>query len=160
MSLFDKLFQKNATVDPACEPLTVYAPVKGNMIPLTEFPDPVFSEGILGKGCGIEPSDGKIYAPCDGVITTCPKSGHAVGLESSDGMDTVEMKGKGFRVAVEKEQSVKKGQLLITFDRAAIKAADHPDTIAVVVANSDELGKFVCAELGKLDIGSAIYHFE
>ncbi len=149
MGLLDKFLNINrkADVDPVCVPFHVYAPVSGKVIPLAEFPDPVFSQGILGGGCGIDPSGNKIYAPADGEITTSPSTGHAVGLECGGmdvlihvGVDTVEMGGRGFSIKVSKGQKVRKGDLLITFDKKAIADAGHPFTVAVVVTNSEDLG--------------------
>ncbi len=53
MSLFDAIFRKNAKVDPVCEPLTVYSPLAGKVMPLSEFPDRVFADGVLGQGLSL-----------------------------------------------------------------------------------------------------------
>lgn len=149
MGLFDKLFEKKekkAEPEFNCEPLTVYAPLRGKAIPLAQIPDPVFSEGVLGPGCGIEPEDEAVYAPFHGEITSVAETKHAVGIVSRDGMellihvgiDTVAMNGKGFSVKVKEGQKVKKGDLLLTFSLADIKEAGHPSTTAVLVTNGDE----------------------
>ncbi len=168
MGLFDRFLNINrmADVDPVCEPMHVYSPVSGSVMPMTEFPDPVFSQGILGQGCGIEPSDGRIYAPADGEITSAPSTGHAVGLESGGmdilvhvGVDTVEMKGKGFSIKVSKGQKVRKGELLLTFDRKAIAAAGHPCTVAVVVTNSEDLGTAIFTDSSAVSTGDCLFCF-
>lgn len=134
----------------------IFAPISGKYIPLTEIPDTVFSEGVLGLGCGIEPDDGKVYSPVDGVVQTVAETKHAIGLVADNGaeflihvgMDTVEMNGLGFTPKVKAGQRVKAGQLLLEFDADAIKKAGHPATTAFVVTNSDEFGSIDLA-IGK-----------
>lgn len=160
MSLFGKMFGKKETSGPApvLEPLTVYTPINGNAIPLNQIPDPVFSEGVLGPGCGIEPSSERVCAPFNGTISTVSETKHAVGITSPDGMemlihvgiDTVDMNGKGFDAKVKPGQKVNMGDVLLTFSLAEIKAAGHPSTTAVLVTNADDLGKLeliVCGEV-------------
>ncbi len=82
--------------------------MNGTVIPLSEVPDAVFSSEMLGKGFGVEPSEGKAYAPVDGEVTTVFDTKHAIGLMSKHGvellihigMDTVKLNGKGFDVKV------------------------------------------------------------
>ncbi len=127
-------------------PGTVLAPVSGKAIPSEEIPDETFAAGVLGRGVGIEPSEGVIVAPFDGEISTVADTKHAVGLSSPDGMevlihvgvDTVAMNGGGFTALVEEGQKVKAGQKLLTFDRAKIAAAKHPDVVVLLVTNSDD----------------------
>ena len=127
----------------------LYAPITGNYIPLAEIGDGVFSEGILGPGCGIEPEEERVVAPCNGTITIVADTQYAIGLRSEDGaellihvgMDTVEMKDGGFSAKVRKGDKVVCGQTLMTFSSAKIKAAGHPDTAAFIVTNADELGE-------------------
>jgi len=148
MAFFDKLFEKGKrdTPAPPCGPLTVYAPAEGKAIPLSEFPDEVFSQRILGPGCGILPTGDKLSAPFNGKVTQLTDTRHAIGVTSGDGVellihigvDTVDMAGAGFQNFVKNGQKINKGDLLISFDRAAIKAAGHSDAIAVVVTNIDE----------------------
>ena len=129
-----------------CAPGTVYAPVSGTAIPSEEIPDETFAAGVLGRGVGIQPSAGVIAAPFDGEVTTVADTRHAVGLSSPDGMellihvgvDTVAMNGDGFTALVQEGQKVKAGQTLLTFDRAKIAAAGHPDVVVVLVTNSDD----------------------
>ena len=132
--------------DVQCAPGTVLAPVSGKAIPSEEIPDETFAAGVLGRGVGIEPSEGVIVAPFDGEISTVADTKHAVGLSSPDGMevlihvgvDTVAMNGDGFTALVEEGQKVKAGQKLLTFDRAKIAAAKHPDVVVLLVTNSDD----------------------
>ncbi|WP_438490897.1 beta-glucoside-specific PTS transporter subunit IIABC [Paenibacillus sp. IHBB 3054] len=123
---------------------TVISPLKGNVIALTEVKDEAFSTGALGKGVAIEPAEGKVYSPVDGVLTNVFPSGHAIGITSVNGVeilihvgkDTVKLKGKYFTPKVKQGEHVKKGDLLLEFDMNAIKEAGFILTTPVIVANS------------------------
>ncbi|MEC0183082.1 beta-glucoside-specific PTS transporter subunit IIABC [Paenibacillus peoriae] len=123
---------------------TVISPLKGEVKPLSEVPDEAFSTGALGKGVAIEPSEGKVVAPVDGVLTSFFSTGHAIGITSDHGVevlihvgkDTVKLKGKHFYPKVKQGDAVKKGQLLMEFDMEAIKEAGYVLTTPVIVANT------------------------
>lgn len=127
---------------------TIAAPVSGKVIPLAEIKDEVFSSGALGLGLGIEPSEGKLYAPADGEITTFFPTGHAIGIMTEGGtellihvgMNTVELNGKGFSPKKKQGDKVKKGELLLEFDLEAIKKAGYSTETPVIVTNADDLG--------------------
>ena len=118
----------------------------GKVIPYTEIPDPTFAAGTLGQGVGIQPEDEFVYAPIDGEISSVAESKHAIGISGANdmevlihvGVDTVEMKGDGFEDFVKEGDKVKKGQKIMKFDRAKIKAAGHPDTVVLLLTNSDD----------------------
>ena len=124
----------------------IKSPMNGTVIPLSEVPDAVFSSEMLGKGFGVEPSEGKAYAPVDGEVTTVFDTKHAIGLMSKHGvellihigMDTVKLNGKGFDVKVKTGDQVKAGDLLAEFDMDLIKGEGYPATTAVVVTNTDD----------------------
>lgn len=104
----------------------------------------MFSSGVLGKCCGIEPEEGRIVAPISGRVTQVADTLHAVGLEAGGiellihvGVDTVEMNGRGFSGKVEVGQTVEKGQELLTVDLDQVRAAGHPATAILAVTNSD-----------------------
>ena len=128
----------------------VYAPITGKYIALEELPDEVFSQGFLGKGCGVEPEDNHVYAPVDGEIVQVAETKHAIGIQSPEGleilvhvgMDTVNMNGYGFDVKAKLGDKVKAGDLLMTFDADKIKEAGHPITTAIVITNSDDYTDF------------------
>ncbi len=134
-----------------CAAGKVLQPVKGRVIAREEIPDETFAAGILGDGVGIEPEEGVVVAPFDGEITSVAESKHAIGIESNGmdvlihvGVDTVSMNGDGFVPAVKEGDTVKAGQKLLTFDRAKIKAAGHPETVVVLLTNSDDLENVEC----------------
>lgn len=124
--------------------------LSGNVIPLAEVGDGVFSAGILGDGMAIIPESETLYAPADAQIAALmPDSRHACGLRLQNGMevllhiglDTVDMKGDGFEYLVEEGQTVKAGTPLIRFDRAKIKAAGHRDVTICVISNMGTAGE-------------------
>ena len=134
-----------------CAAGAVLQPTKGKVIAREAIPDETFAAGILGDGVGIEPEEGVVAAPFDGEITSVAESKHAIGLESNGmevlihvGVDTVAMNGDGFTPAVKEGDKVKAGQKILTFDRAKIKAAGHPDTVVVLLTNSDDLEGVEC----------------
>ena len=163
MGFFDKIFEKGKAA-PACEPLTVYAPAEGKVIPLEQFPDEIFSQKVLGPGCGILPTGKLVTAPFNGTVIQASDTLHAIGISNDDGIellihigvDTVEMEGKGFQYHVKHGQKVRLGDPLITFDRAVIRAAGHSDAIAVVVTNSDEFSAVELVADGDAAAGSQI----
>lgn len=128
---------------------TLKAFLSGNVIPLSEVGDGVFSAGVLGDGMAIIPESETLYAPADAQIAALmPDSRHACGLRLQNGMevllhiglDTVDMKGDGFEYLVEEGQTVKAGTPLIRFDRAKIKAAGHRDVTICVISNMGTAG--------------------
>lgn len=116
--------------------------LSGKAIPLKEVGDGVFSAGVMGDGMAIIPESETLYAPVDAeVAVLMPDSRHACGLRTENGMeillhigiDTVTMNGDGFAYLVREGQKVCAGEPLITFDRAKIRAAGHPDVTVCIV---------------------------
>lgn len=107
--------------------------------------DEVFSKGLLGKGIVIEPSEGKVVAPVDGVVTTLFPTYHAIGITSDKGveilihvgMDTVQLEGRCFTPKIAQGDRIKAGQLLLEFDIKGIKEAGFMVTTPIIVTNSD-----------------------
>lgn len=142
MGFFDKLFGKKLDA--------LHAPVAGKAVPVSQVPDPTFAEELLGKGIAIEPSEGKVFAPCDATVDMMFETGHAVSLVADCGaevlihvgLETVSLKGKHFTVHAANGDKVKKGDLLIEFDLEAIKAAGFPTITPMVLCNSDDYDTF------------------
>ena len=136
------------------------APIKGTVIRLESVDDEVFSQGILGEGIAIEPSAGEVYAPCDGKITNLVDTRHAIGITSDNGtdilihvgIDTVKLGGEHYEYKVTAGQTVKKGDLLMTFDAEKIRDAGYKLTTPVVVTG----GRANALASGEVDIGEAV----
>lgn len=153
MGLFSKLLKSKNMI---------YSPLNGTVISLAEINDGVFSSGMLGNGCGIQPNEKTVYAPCDGEIIMVADTGHAIGLTSDEGieivihigLDTVSMKGQGFHSLVKQGDKVVTGQELLTFSNDAIKSAGFSNIVAVLITNSQNYKKIQLVKTGK------IYHSE
>ena len=126
--------------------ITLYSHMNGTAVKLEDVEDEVFSQKILGEGAAVEPSEGKLYAPCDGKIDSVFDTKHAVNMVSSDGVeillhigiDTVKLGGQYFEAHVSDGQEVKKGDLLISFDMDKIKAAGYKVTTPLIIGNTDD----------------------
>ena len=140
----------------------------GKVISLKEVGDGVFSEGVMGDGLAIIPENDTLYAPADAEVSMImEESGHACGLTLANGMevllhvgiDTVDMKGDGFKYLVSQDQKVKAGTPLIRFDRDKIKAAGHPDVTVCIIteegnAKNIQFKTGIQAEANKTEIAS------
>ena len=136
-----------AFYDVSAEEIT--SPVNGNVVATAEVADETFASEMLGTTVAVEPTDGKIVAPCDGEVMNIFDTGHAVCIATEAGaellihigIDTVSMDGKGFVKKVADGAKVRKGDVLIEADLDAIKAAGHPATTMMILTNADDFSK-------------------
>ena len=157
MGLFGMFGKKKESV--------IGCPVPGEAIPAEQIADETFASGMLGFTVGVQPAEGKVFAPADGTISMLFDTFHAIGMETADGaellihvgIDTVSLKGKHFTPKITTGDSVHAGQLLLEFDGAAIEAAGYQQTTAVIVTNSPDLGE-IHAEYGAKAAGDALLH--
>ena len=163
MGFFDFLKKKPEAAPAAPSfPMTLAADAKGTVLTMDQIPDEVFAQGILGKCCGIDPTEGKVYAPLGGTISQAPDSGHALGIEGVGGVevlihvgvDTGEMKGDGFSPKVKEGDKVKKGQLLLEMDLDKIAAANHPAVVITVITNTDDFKDVELVASGSVEPGA------
>ncbi|WP_099225233.1 PTS beta-glucoside transporter subunit IIBCA [Listeria costaricensis] len=155
---------KDKKVEPAIEtekqPVldeTIYSPIEGQLIDLKDVKDEVFSSGMMGSGAAILPTNGEIRAPFDGTVLNVFKTKHAIGLISKQGvellihvgLDTVNLNGQFFDIAVTETQEVKQGDVLGTFDLAAIQEAGYDVTTPIIVTNSAALSDIQLLNVGK-----------
>ena len=128
------------------ESAEVVSPLAGQVKPLSQATDPVFSSGVMGQGVVIEPSQGELVSPVNGTVTVLFPTKHAVGIVSEEGvemlmhigMDTVSLDGKGFEAHVEQGDKVVVGQQLISFDMYVIKEAGLVTETPVIITNQDD----------------------
>ncbi|WP_276736313.1 glucose-specific PTS transporter subunit IIBC [Bacillus sp. (in: firmicutes)] len=121
-------------------------PLKGETVSLTDVPDQVFSEKMMGEGFAIDPSEGKVVAPADGEIVSIFPTKHAIGFKSADGteilihvgIDTVKLNGEGFEAHVTSGQAVKQGETLLTFNLDYIKQHAASAVTPVIFTNVSE----------------------
>lgn len=129
-------------------PQVILAPLTGKAVPLSEVPDPVFSEKVLGDGVAIIPADGKIVSPVDGEISTVAETGHAYGFTSENGqevlvhvgLETVSLNGECFKVYGKAGDKVKAGDLVAEVDLEYLKEKEI-NPITPVLICSDTEGK-------------------
>ena len=122
------------------------SPLDGQVKPLSQATDPVFSSGVMGQGVVIEPSQGELVSPVNGTVTVLFPTKHAVGIVSEEGvellmhigMDTVSLDGKGFEAHVTQGDKVVVGQQLISFDMEVIKEAGLVTETPVIITNQDD----------------------
>ncbi len=132
-----------AEASDAVDAIILNSPADGKLINLSDVKDEVFSAGMLGDGMAVIPSEGRLYAPCDGEIDTVFDSKHAITLISDNGaelllhagLDTVKLEGKYFNPKVSSGDRVKKGQLIMEFDLERIKEAGYDTSICFVLTN-------------------------
>ncbi|EKN62397.1 PTS system beta-glucoside-specific EIIBCA component [Neobacillus bataviensis LMG 21833] len=137
---------------------TILSPLSGEIVPLSEISDPLFSTEMVGKGIAIEPTNGEVISPVDGTVTTLFPTEHAIGITSEDGaeilicigVDTINLKGQYFTSQVKQWDTVKKGDLLIQFDIEKIKAAGFDVKTPVVITNTNQYIDVVPAIDGKV----------
>ena len=121
-------------------------PIQGNIQALKETPDDAFASGALGDGIVIFPTDNKVYAPADARINFTFPTRHAIQMETKNGIefmihvgiDTCQLQGEGFQVVVQPKEEVKKGQLLMIFDKAFIEQKGLSLTTPMVFTNVNE----------------------
>ncbi|MDP9699197.1 PTS system beta-glucosides-specific IIC component [Paenibacillus intestini] len=121
----------------------VFSPITGEVKPLSEVPDPAFSEEIMGKGFAIQPTEGRVVSPINGTVFSLSKSGHAIGLVSDTGaemlihigIDTVKLKGQFFSPKVQAGTKVSVGDVLMEFDREEIEKAGYTTITPVIITN-------------------------
>ena len=162
MGFLDFLKKKEDVQQAPVWPAIIGAECKGTVVPMENIPDEVFSQGILGQCIGIDPAEGKVFAPVDGEITQAPDSGHALGLMSTGGVevlihvgvDTVDMNGDVFTPRVREGDKVKKGQLLLEMDLDKIAAAKHPAVVITVITNTDEFAAVEGVASGTVEPGA------
>ena len=122
----------------------IQTPAEGQVVALKDVDDDAFSSEKLGRGAAVIPADGNVYAPADGTVSAVFDSKHAIGMITDSGIellihigiDTVTLEGKPFRQYVKKGDAVKKGDLLIEFDKDEIAKAGLNDITMVVVLNT------------------------
>ncbi|KFN88526.1 PTS trehalose transporter subunit IIABC [Streptococcus equinus JB1] len=140
---------------PAGTIISIQSPLVGHAKDLSQAQDPVFAQGVMGQGIVIEPTDGELLAPINGVVSAIFPAKHAIGLISDEGvellmhigMDTVNLNGQGFTAHVKQGDRVSVGDALISFDIEMIKAAGYSVDTPVIVTNQNDFQTDVTREL-------------
>ncbi|ANK60758.1 N-acetylglucosamine-specific PTS transporter subunit IIBC [Loigolactobacillus backii] len=159
----------SVTATPAAKVKSVtedfYAVASGEAMSITKVADSTFAQKMLGDGYAIEPTSGQIVAPVDAEVTSIFPTKHAIGFKTAAGLEvllhmginTVELKGAPFTIAVTEGQKVKHGDLVATADLAAIKAAEKETTMMVILTNMPLVASAdLKQESGQIEAGQAI----
>ena len=136
----------------------------GRLMPITDVKDEVFSQKMLGDGYAIKPTDGKIYSPVAGTVTTVFPTKHAIGITTDNnleilvhlGIDTVELKGEPFEVAVKQGDTVKQDDYLASMNTELITAENYDDTVIVVYTNMDVIKSVSDVSVGDTTHGDTV----
>ena len=150
----NKVEEKDVVVSLKDEELV--CPATGEMIALEDVNDPIFSSKAMGEGVAFKLTDGHIYSPINGEVIMAAKTGHAIGLRSTNGaevlihigMDTVNMNGEGFNVKVVEGQKINKGDLLVEANLDAIKEAGYDNITPVIITNTAEYKEIIPVNYG------------
>ena len=148
----------------AAADIKLYAHMSGEVVPLEEVQDEAFSSGALGGGAAIEPSEGKLYAPCDGTVDMVFDTKHAVNIISDDGceillhigIDTVKLGGKYFESHVTAGQKIRRGDLLISFDLDGIRNSGYRATTPMIVCNTEDYYSVQTVASGGVTVGELL----
>lgn len=140
-------------IDNTC---TIYSPVAGEVISIKDLGDETFSSEVMGKSIAIKPLNGNITAPSDGIVKTIFKTKHALGFETTDGVeilihigiDTVNLDGKYFDLKCKEGKRVQRGELLLTFDKDAIESEGYDTSVIMIVLNTDEYLSVIAEDEG------------
>ena len=128
------------------EETELYSPMNGKIVKLEDVEDEAFSQKILGDGVAIEPSEGKLFAPCDCKVESIADTKHAINLVTENGceillhigIDTVRLNGQHFKAHIKEGDNVKQGSLLLTFDIESIKKAGYKVTTPMIICNYED----------------------
>ena len=148
-----KLEEENK-VDLGESSMEILSPANGDLLALSEVPDDVFSQKLMGEGFAVESADGDIYAPVSGEIGMIFPTKHAIIIATEDGIevlihmgiDTVKMDGRGFELFCEMGQKVKAGDKLAHMDKAVFQAEGYPTVTPVIFTNLDASKKIDIVE--------------
>ena len=146
----------------------VYSVADGQVVALEQVKDPVFAQKMMGDGFAVEPANGNIVSPVSGTVSSIFPTKHALGLVTEAGLevlvhiglDTVSLEGKPFTVHVAEGQKVVAGDLLVTADLDAIRAADRETSTVVVFTNAEAIKSVKLEQTGSLAAKTAVAKVE
>ncbi len=155
----DKGMEMAGKTQAAVSEAEICCPLEGEIIPVSQVKDETFAQEIIGWSVAVVPDCGRVGAPFDGVVSLVGDTGHAIGLKGPAdaellihiGINTVDLKGKYFKILTETGKKVKKGDLLAEFDIDGIRESGYDVTTMVILANSPAYSEVWCASEGRGD---------
>lgn len=150
------------------EPCVVKAHLNGKVVAMKDVEDPTFAQEILGPGVAIEPTEGTLCSPVNGTVTLVADTFHAVSITCGCGaeilmhigIDTVELKGEGFKAEVKAGDKVSAGDKLISFDIDAIKEKGYKVTTPLIICNKDDFKNIETVASGDIAVGEDLLKLE
>jgi len=142
--MFKKLFKSKKEENNA---ISIYAPIDGEVVPLEDVPDPVFSKKMMGDGVAIKPNNGTVVSPVQGKIMQVFPTKHAIGIQAENGteillhigLETVNLNGEGFTTHIEEGDNVKVGDALVTFEKEIVEEKAKSTITPVIITNTAEM---------------------
>lgn len=130
---------------------TVFSPIKGTVLPLSEVNDPIFAQEMMGKGLAIQPSENTVVSPIEGVVSMIAPSKHAIGITSTTGveilihvgLDTVQLNGEGFELLVQEHEKIDRNQPLLNFNKEQLEQQGYDTVIPIIITNSGEFEEVI-----------------
>ncbi|WP_071392897.1 PTS sugar transporter subunit IIA [Bacillus tuaregi] len=158
--MFNKLFSKKTKT--IIE--EVFSPCNGEVIPLSEVPDAVFAEKMMGDGMAVIPNSGSFFSPVNGQIVSIFPTKHAIGIRTDNGLevlihvglDTVELDGKGFELLVQEQQMVKAGDPLVKVDLEYLENQNKEIVTPVLITNMEKTNQVEFPQYGNIAVGDSI----
>lgn len=140
------------------------APLQGQLVPLSEVPDPVFAEKMMGEGVAIVPVEGRVVSPVVGEVVVVFPTKHAVGIRTASqlevlihiGLETVQMQGEGFTSYVQVGDRVSVGQPLIDFSLELVREKAKSIVTPIIITNSEKVQAFHAEEPQEIKIGQSV----
>ncbi|UBH12162.1 PTS sugar transporter subunit IIA [Macrococcus armenti] len=144
--MFKKMFGKS---EPQSKKIEIVSPITGEYVAIEDIPDPVFAQKMMGEGFGIKPTEGIVAAPISGEVVNVFPTKHAIGIKAENGvellihvgLETVAMKGAGFKTHISQGDIVQKGDTLLEFDITLIEKEASSIISPVIITNSDVLSE-------------------
>lgn len=156
--------ESSSAAAPGASPLSVCAPVSGELITMSDVHDGVFASGVMGPGVAIVPDEDTFISPVDGTLTMLFDTKHAMGITTPEGIelvihigiDTVELGGEGFTALAAQGDVIRRGQPLMRVDRAMLKEKGYCLDTPIIVTNASAPEKVVCAQSGAVTAGDPV----
>ncbi|MBP3041269.1 PTS glucose transporter subunit IIA [Bacillaceae bacterium Marseille-Q3522] len=157
--MFKKLFGKKEVT----KTVELVAPLTGTVIDLSEVPDPVFAEKMMGDGIAINPTEGVVVAPVDAEVMQVFPTKHAIGLKAANGaeilihigLESVALKGEGFTTHISEGDRVKAGDTLVTYDLNTIAEKAKSTVTPVIITNGDAIASLEKPAVGEVERGTS-----
>ncbi|MED3821404.1 PTS glucose transporter subunit IIA [Priestia aryabhattai] len=144
----------------------IFAPLYGDIIPLSKVPDPVFSKKMMGDGIAIIPKSGKVVSPVNGQVIQVFPTKHAIGIRSEKelellihiGLETVELNGEGFEVLVNTDESIKVGDPLVKVNLEYLKSKNKDIVTPVIITNMEKVLEIKASQERVANFGDVVFN--